>query len=83
MHCRFMRATAPKGTLTELQRDEGMCLYGLGRFHEASEVLVDYLNTAPDNGDVNVVKAILQRIKERAAAAVSRDDSRSRSGDGD
>jgi hypothetical protein len=27
-----MRATAPAGSLPELQRDEGLCLYGLGRW---------------------------------------------------
>lgn len=69
--CRYMRATAPAGMLPELQRDEGLCLYGLGRLAEAAEVLGDYLQQGAPSGDAAVVTAVLEKIRERAAEAAA------------
>jgi hypothetical protein len=57
--------------LPELQRDEGLCLYGLGRLAEAAEVLSDYLQQGAPSGDAAVVTAVLERIRERAAEAAA------------
>jgi hypothetical protein len=69
--CRYMRATAPAGMLPELQRDEGLCLYGIGRLAEAAEVLGDYLQQGAPSGDAAVVTAVMQKIRERAAEAAA------------
>lgn len=69
--CRYMRATAPAGMLPELQRDEGLCLYGLGRLAEAAEVLGEYLRQGAPSGDAAVVTAVLQKIRERTAEAAA------------
>lgn len=67
-----MQATAPPGVLPELARDEGMCLYGLGRYPEAAEVLTTFLHDAkPDTRDTAIITVILEKIKERAAAAAA------------
>ncbi|KAF6256703.1 Transglutaminase-like superfamily-domain-containing protein [Scenedesmus sp. NREL 46B-D3] len=68
---RYMRATAPAGMLPELQRDEGLCLYGLGRLAEAAEVLGEYLRQGAPSGDAAVVTAVLQKIRERTAEAAA------------
>jgi len=64
-----MQATAPPGALPELSRDEGLCLYGLGRLNEASTVLSTYLASKPDAQESAVVVALLQRIKQKTSAA--------------
>eukprot|EP00775_Hariotina_reticulata_P007886 gene7886-8082_t len=72
---RYMQATAPRGSLPELTRDEGLCLYRLGRLNEASTVLSAYLASQPDSQDSAVVVALLQRIKQKTAAAQQVQDS--------
>jgi hypothetical protein len=57
--------------LPELQRDEGLCLYSLGRLAEAAEVLGDYLQQGAPSGDAAVVTAVLEKIRERAAEAAA------------
>jgi uncharacterized protein HemY len=66
-----MRATAPAGSLPELQRDEGLCLYGLGRWAEATDALQEFMASSPEPRDVALVTTLLEKIKERAAAAAA------------
>lgn len=66
-----MRATAPAGSLPELQRDEGLCLYGLGRWPEATDALQGFMASSPDPRDAVLVETLLDKIKERAAAAAA------------
>jgi len=63
-----MQATTPPSSLPELKRDEGLCLYGLGRLTEASEALASYLSSQPDPQDLAVVVALLEKIRERTAS---------------
>jgi hypothetical protein len=66
-----MRATAPVGSLPELQRDEGLCLYGLGRWPEATDALQGFMASSPDPRDAALVETLLEKIKERAAEAAA------------
>jgi len=66
-----MRATAPEGSLPELCRDEGLCLYSLGRWAEATEALKGFLAAGPDARDTALVNELLGKIQERAAAAAA------------
>ncbi|KAF8070979.1 hddc2 [Scenedesmus sp. PABB004] len=72
---RYMRGTVPPGALPELLRDEGLCLYGLGRLAEAGAALGEYLGAAARAGgapgDAAAVEAILERIQHRAAEAAA------------
>lgn len=68
---RYMRATAPAGSLPELQRDEGLCLYGLGRWSEATDALQGFLATSPEQRDADLVETLLAKIRDRAAAAAA------------
>ena len=57
--------------LAGVGRDEGMCLYALGRWPEAAEALRSYLEAAPGAPDAAAVRAALERVRaaQRAAAA--------------
>lgn len=79
---RYMQATAPAGSLPELHRDEGLCLYSLGRFAEATDALHTFLGSTPkpDARDTALVEALLEKIRERAAAAAAQAAAAARAG---
>jgi len=52
-----------EGLAAVLLRDEGLCLYALGRHVEASEVLQGYLRAAPSAPDALQVYALTRRIQ--------------------
>jgi hypothetical protein len=65
---------AALGPLTDLTRDEGLCLYALGRWAEAAEALGSYLAAAPLAADVPLVTSVLEKVRaaqQRAAAAAA------------
>lgn len=66
-----MRVTAAPGEMPDLARDEGMCLYALGRLQDAGEALNDYMQQLPGAPDAAVVQALLMGIRERGAATVA------------
>lgn len=65
--CRYMQATVPAGELPELRRDEGLCLFALGRYSEAAALLAAHLADHPDGRDSAVVAELLQQIRKRIA----------------
>ncbi len=61
-----MRATDPwsAGDL----RDEGMCLYATGRFHEAIPTLQTYLEVVGEEAhDAAAVQGVLEHARHRCA----------------
>jgi hypothetical protein len=63
---------AALGPLTDLTRDEGLCLYALGRWAEAAEALGSYLAAAPGAADASMIQTVLAKVRtaqRRAAAA--------------
>ncbi|KAG1654782.1 hypothetical protein FOA52_008967 [Chlamydomonas sp. UWO 241] len=57
---RFMRATDPVSS--DQVRDEGLCLYALGRLPESSALLGQYLGMAPKAEDAERVVALMARM---------------------
>jgi hypothetical protein len=53
---------AALGPLTDLTRDEGLCLYALGRWTEAGEALGRYLATSPDAPDSPWIRTVLEKV---------------------
>lgn len=49
----------------ELVRDEGLCLYSLGRFGEAADTLGSYLAASPEADDALMVYTLLSRLREQ------------------
>jgi hypothetical protein len=68
-----MQATAPPGVLPELHRDEGLILYALNRWPEATAALRTFLTSSPgpEARDTALVTALLEKIRERAAEAAA------------
>ncbi|GBF98558.1 hypothetical protein Rsub_11888 [Raphidocelis subcapitata] len=62
---------AALGPLTDLTRDEGLCLYALGRWAEAAEALASYLAAVPSAHDALMVRSVLEKVRaaQRRAAA--------------
>lgn len=62
---------AALGPLAEVSRDEGLCLYALGRWAEAAEALSSYLEAAPAARDAALVSTVLEKVRlaQRGAAA--------------
>jgi len=73
---------AALGPLTDLTRDEGLCLYALGRWAEAAEALGSYLEGAPSAPDSPMIQTVLEKVRAAQRRAAAKGGGEGEPGDG-